>query len=783
MKMEDKLEKIKQEIEELKEWINTLDTFVGKLDVDGKMIFCNEAPLKVAGIKFEDVYGKYFPDTIWFSHSEIERKKVVESIEKAKAGFSSRIEISIKGADGSIIPIIFNCQPVIKEGKIKYITVEGKNITEEKKLRIELEKAKRDLEKEVKKRTAELLESEEKYRTLIESSQDGFVIIQDNKFVFVNEAMSRLVNYPKEKIIGKYVTDFMPDEEKERALKNIKKVIERGSIGLQEYKYIKKDGKVCNLQVTSSRITYQGKPAIQAVVRDVTAQKQTEEALIAEKERLAVTLRSIGDGVIVTDAEGKIILLNKIAEKLTGWSQKEAIGKPLNEVFYIINEKTRKRCENPFEKVIKTNGIVGLANDTVLIARDGTERIIADSGAPIRDKDGKIVGVILVFRDITEKRKLEQELIKADKLDSIGILAGGIAHDFNNILTAILGNITLAKIFAKSEERVVRRLEEAERACLRGRDLTQQLLTFSKGGEPIKKLISVAELIKETAGFALTGSNVRCEFSISDDLWSVEADEGQISQVFNNLIINADQAMPDGGIIKISCENVFISKKDNLPLKEGKYVKITIKDQGIGIPKKYLSKIFDPFFTTKKKGSGLGLATAYSIIKKHEGHISVDSEVGKGTTFYIYLPASEKREKVIEKGIEQGIKGKGKVLLMDDEDMILEIVGEMLHFLGYEVEFAKDGNEAIKIYKEAKASGCPFNVVILDLTVPGGMGGKEAIKELKEIDPDVKAIVSSGYSTDPIMADFEKHGFCGVIAKPYKMEELSEILKKVIGEN
>jgi len=534
--MKDELERLKQEIEEFKEWVNTFDTFVGKLDPHGVMIFCNEAPLKVAGIKKEDVYGKYFPDTEWFLHSSKEREKVKEAIQKAKSGLPSRREITIKAKDG-LIPVIFNCQPVIKEGKLKYITIEGKTIVEEKRLRMELQEAKNNLEKRVRERTAELLEINKKLK------------------------------------------------------------------------------------------------------KEISERKQAEEALAAEKERLAITLRSIGDGVIATNNKGEIILINKIAEKLTGWSQDEAIGRPLNEVFYIINERTRKPYENFFEKVIKADSVVSLSNDTILIARDGTERVIADSSAPIRDKDGNIIGVILVFRDITEERKLEQELIKADKLESIGILAGGIAHDFNNILTAILGNISLAEVHAKSEEKVVERLEKAKKACLRGRDLVQQLLTFSKGGEPIKKVTSIAKLIKESVNFALSGSNVKCEFSIPDDLWLVEIDEGQINQVINNLIINAVQAMPEGGIIEVSCENTIITEKDNFPFKKGKYVKITIKDKGVGIPKEHLPKIFDPFFTTKEKGTGLGLATTYSIIKKHDGYIELKSEVGVGTTFYIYLPA------------------------------------------------------------------------------------------------------------------------------------------------
>jgi two-component system cell cycle sensor histidine kinase/response regulator CckA len=507
---------------------------------------------------------------------------------------------------------------------------------------------------------------------------------------------------------------------------------------------------------------------------------QMERKLKESEQWLSTTLKSIGDAVIATDANGFVSFMNPVAEVLTGWNQQDAAGKPLSEVFNIINEETGKQTEDPATRVLRKGFVVGLANHTVLIAKDGMKRPIDDSGSPIKDDKGNIIGVVLVFRDITEKRRLEQELIKADKLESVGILAGGIAHDFNNILTAILGSIALAKMYTKPEDKIFQRLRGAETASLRARHLTQQLLTFSKGGAPIKKTAFISELLKDTATFALSGSNVRCKFSIPGDVWPVEVDEGQISQVISNLIINASQAMPEGGMIKARAENIAVDAEQGLPLKEGRYMKISIEDQGIGIPKDHLQKIFDPYFTTKQKGSGLGLATAYSIVRRHDGCIQVKSELGVGSTFHIYLPASSK-EALIEKELREGIPaGEGKILLMDDEELIREVAGEMLEILGYEVEFAKDGAEAIELYKKAKESAHPFDAIILDLTVPGGMGGKETVQELIEIDPEAKAIVSSGYSTDPVMADFKKYGFGAVVAKPYKIKELGEALHKVI---
>jgi PAS domain S-box-containing protein len=505
-----------------------------------------------------------------------------------------------------------------------------------------------------------------------------------------------------------------------------------------------------------------------------------EEALVIEKEQLSVTLRSIGDGVITTDINGNIVLMNKVAEDMTGWSLEKAAGRPLSDIFHIINEKNRERCENPVTKVIESGLIVDLEKSTLIISQNGQERVIADSCAPIRDKDSKIIGVVLVFQDITEKQKLEEELFRSQKLESVGVLAGGIAHDFNNLLTAILGNISLAKIYLSPQNKIFNMLSDAETASLRARDLTQQLLTFSKGGAPVKKPSSIVGLIKDSASFILSGSKVHCEFDMPEDLWPVEIDEGQMSQVINNLIINADQAMPQGGIIQVTCKNVMVTREDKLPVKEGKYIKVSITDQGMGISEIHFGKIFDPYFTTKEKGRGLGLATVYSIIKNHDGHISVESRLGVGTTFHIYLPASEARIPVQKIEDKKPLAGKGRILIMDDEEVVRNVAGLMLNNLGYETGFAKDGNEAIELYNKARESGQPFDAVIMDLTIPGGMGGVEAIKILTDMDPEIKAIVSSGYSNDPVMANFREYGFSGAVSKPYKVKELLDTLNDII---
>jgi two-component system cell cycle sensor histidine kinase/response regulator CckA len=493
--------------------------------------------------------------------------------------------------------------------------------------------------------------------------------------------------------------------------------------------------------------------------------KQAEEALAAEKERLAVTLSSIGDAVIATDMAGNIQLMNHVAEELTGWTQAEAMGQPALEVCRIFDSRNRKPCTSLIPQILAGEASAGLS--TLLISRDGREIPIAESGAPIIDQNQLVRGAVLVFRNITLKKRMEEELLKVEKLRSLGILAGGIAHDFNNILTAILGNISLGILYAGDDGRgnghLQERLVEAEKATLRARDLVQQLLTFAKGGAPVKQLASLKEIVEESASFTISGSRSRCEFNLPQDLWPVEVDEGQISQVVQNLVINASQAMPEGGVITLGAANVGLDETSGLPLPPGRYLKLTITDQGIGIPVDHLPRIFDPYFSTKQQGSGLGLATVYSIVTNHEGHITVDSQLGSGTSFAIFLPASQQQLGKASPARPALYPGEGRILVMDDEEMVREVVGRMLQQLGYEVKLAADGQEALERFREAQEESQPFAGLILDLTVPGGMGGRETMEKLLTLDPGVVSLVSSGYAEDAIMTNYQDYGFKGFI--------------------
>jgi signal transduction histidine kinase/CheY-like chemotaxis protein len=416
----------------------------------------------------------------------------------------------------------------------------------------------------------------------------------------------------------------------------------------------------------------------------------------------------------------------------------------------------------------------------VLVARDLTERPIEEIAAPLRDASGRVIGMVIAFRDITDALKAQAEQANASKLASLGLLAGGIAHDFNNILMAVMGSVSMARATLPPGASA-RALEEAEHACVRARQITWQLLTFSRGGVPIKKQVAVARLLEESATLALRGSNVRCTFDIARDLWAVSADEAQLVQVFSNIVINAQQAMPHGGAVVIRAENVLETEtrwEHALRVNPGPYVRVSVTDTGIGISEEHVGRIFDPYFTTKQRGSGLGLATSHSIVKNHGGYLSVASRVGRGSTLQVNLPAMSAPEAPRDR-ISHRRSARGRILVMDDEPAVGGIAANMLGFLGHDVDVVHDAYEAVERYTDALASERPFDAVMLDLVVPGGIGGREALALLIDVDPAVKAILVSGYTRDAALAG-AGDGVRAFIAKPYTLEELEATLDSVL---
>jgi len=500
--------------------------------------------------------------------------------------------------------------------------------------------------------------------------------------------------------------------------------------------------------------------------------QRSERALTSEKERLAITLRSIGDGVITTDTAGRVVMLNHTAEQLTGWAQVDAAGRFLSDIVRLTDDSDGDtRADEPSGDRPRRG---------LLQTRDGASRVIERIATSIHDRDHHDIGTVLVIRDVTDAVTLEQERLKASKLESLGVLAGGIAHDFNNILLAIAGNLSLASLTA-GDEPTARRLADAEGACLRARGLTQQLLTFSKGGAPIRQRTAIGPLVDDWSRFALRGSNVNCATDIAPDLWAVDADEGQISQVINNIVLNAKQAMPCGGTVTVTAANIRIepgTRPVGFDAPDGRYVRISITDEGPGIPDECRRRIFDPYYTTKPKGTGLGLASCYSIVTRHEGHIGVESVPGAGATFHVYLPAATPREGATAEPVRDALfTGHGRILVMDDEECVRAVAADMLSYLGYTVQTASDGRHALALYQAERDAGRPFDAVIMDLTVPGGMGGVEAMRELRAIDPAVRAIASSGYADDPVMAEHTRYGFQGVIPKPFAVRDLGRAVQ------
>ena len=519
--------------------------------------------------------------------------------------------------------------------------------------------------------------------------------------------------------------------------------------------------------------------------KETEERKKAELSLFKEREQLAITLKSIADGVIRTDLQGKIQLMNLAAEEITNYSLLEAINKNLNDLIELKNEETNELIRLPdYVKDLKTQEKhISYFNAVLKAKNSNEEKIINISWSQVNDEKQKETGYVWVFRDISVERKLENEMMRSQKLESIGLLAGGIAHDFNNILSGILGNAQLAQLALASGKNIDKYLKGIIEATQNATRLTQQLLTFAKGGEPVKEIISIKDLLSDSVEFALRGTNIACSYDINEELWAVEADKGQINQVINNLVINAIQAMPGGGKLTVKAENYDRngSEKEIAELNGNHFVKISVSDTGHGIPKENIEKIFDPYFTTKQRGSGLGLATTYAIIKKHGGKILVESELGKGTTFHIYLPAIPDSKIKQKKEQQELTSWKGKrALVMDDEEYIRELMISFLEMLGMETETAREGGEAIQKYKKAMQEIHPFDVVIMDLTIRGGMGGKEAIKKILEIDAQANVIVASGYSTDSVLANAGEYGFKGRLSKPFSLEELNKVLNKVL---
>ena len=606
-------------------------------------------------------------------------------------------------------------------------------------------------------------ENEEFYSALFQNNHAVMFLVDPETadIIDANPAACSFYQYSYETLVKMKISDInvLPKE-------NVLEAIQQAKLEYKNYfpfRHRLATGEIRDVEVYSGPVQINGRTLLFSIVYDVTERKTAEERL-EESERSLKAILSVSHIGICRVKDRVFEWVNEAMCKMTGYSLEEFTGRASRFLF---------ENDAEYEKAVLVYNS-GKLCETHHIKKDGSIIEVLLQASAIDDST-----FIVTVTDITDQKNAEKEQARMGKLESLGVLAGGIAHDFNNILTMILGNTSLAKMYMdKDLEKTREKLINAEQAIMRAKDLTQQLLTFSKGGAPIKKVVNIDSFLKDVCQFSLTGTPVICKFDLDHDLLPVEVDEGQMTQAIGHIVINGHQAMPEGGTLHIKAENLIIgASMDNLPV--GKYIKISITDEGNGISDEYLSKIFDPYFTTKQKGSGLGLAVCYSVVRNHRGYIKVESTLGVGTTFHIYLPVFEGHQHNRKSGEEGAFSASGgSILVMDDEDSIRDMMGDILSSYGYTVDFARNGEEAISLYQDNA-----YDVVILDLTIPGGMGGKETMKELLLIDPYVKVIVSSGYSSDPIMSDYKQYGFRDVMAKPYKIEELEEVIERVIAED
>jgi len=624
------------------------------------------------------------------------------------------------------------------------------------------------------------LEGEARYRTLIALAADGILIGNHEGVIMeANDQMCAILGMPREAFVGRHIGEALFTRTSLEAVPLRFDLLKEGEVVVSERAFVRPDGAEVVVEMRSKMMP---DGSYQSIYRDITARKKAELALRESEEKYRQFVQCSHEGVSLVDEEGVVIIWNESNEEISGIPASSAIGRRVWDVMYDLlpaetkTPEQRAHLKAKAERALATGELAFEGVREVESTRaDGTTVYSEQTAFAIKTAKGYQMGS--VCRDITESKKLLEHALQSQKLESLSVLAGGIAHDFNNILSGVFGYIDLARTTNLSVE-ASRYLSLAMGAIDRARGLTRQLLTFSKGGAPIKKIGPLMPFVEDAIRFALSGSTISCAFDVAEDLWPCSFDHNQMAQVIDNLTRNAQQAMPMGGRIDVSLRNIESGDRAHVALGKTHHVAISITDAGIGIPKEILPRIFDPFFTTKEQGHGLGLAACYSIVAQHGGAIAVASAQGKGSTFTVYLPAVDMPENTISRSDVKMHSGAGRMLVMDDEALVRDILSALLSKLGYEVAVARDGEEAIALFRTASAANRPFDGVFLDLTVPGGMGGEEAAAALRALDENVPIFMSSGYADAPIMAAPKAHGFSDSLSKPFSMRELSALLDR-----
>ena len=627
-----------------------------------------------------------------------------------------------------------------------------------------------------------LKESDARFQAIYHNVNDALFIhdAATGELVDVNRTMCEMFGYtPQEALqLNVGLSHGEPpytEEEAERLLRQAA----AGFPQTVQWRSRKKDGSLFWSEVSLRCADIGGADRIIVMVRDITARKEIEEALRQNEEILKVLMEEMPAGVGWADQSGSVQYLNSFISDWLGYAcedrptLEELMQRALPDPAY--RDKVLRNWREEIKPLLETGGQIAPVEAKIACVDGSLKHVIINTRLVYHR-------ILFTFTDITRWEAMQSEILKVQKLESLGVLAGGIAHDFNNILTGIMGNLSFAELLLDPYHPALNPVKNAEKASQRAGELAHQLLTFSKGGQPIKKAVSVGRILQESLSLSLLGTKVQTRLELPERLHAIEADEGQMNQAFSNVIINACQAMPMGGILTVKAENLSLDVQNDLALPAGDYVRISFTDQGCGIPYEDQKLIFDPYHSTKPGGSGLGLASVHSIVIKHGAKVEVASAPGQGTTLTFYMPSAGETVPEQERPaqpVPAGRTGAGTVLVMDDEEAIRTLSKEMLEYLGYKVVTCGNGEEAVRLYKEEAQAGEPFAVAIMDLTIPAGMGGKEAAQQILEFDPAAKLIVSSGYSNDPVMAQYSDCGFCAAVMKPYRYNELQQAMESV----
>jgi two-component system, cell cycle sensor histidine kinase and response regulator CckA len=621
-------------------------------------------------------------------------------------------------------------------------------------------------------------ENEERFRKIFEEGPLGMAIVDANFcFVQINQTFCSLLGWERQALIGKTFKEIThPDH----LLDDAKNVLRLRNNEIPVYKtekrYLRKDGCCVWASTTISAIRDErgGLLNFLALVENIDERKRIVEALRKSEENYRLLVDNINIGVFQSTLTGKFIQANHATATITGFdSREELMAQSLKNAY--VNPGDRARL---LEILTRCGEVKNFEAETK--RKNGDRMWISMNAVLVKDKEGKPEKILGMIDDITERKRIEEELRKSQKLESLGLLAGGIAHDFNNLMSGVFGYIDLA-LNTPDRARASTFLSHAMASIGRARSLSAQLLTFATGGAPVQKVGPLFPFVQEAARFALSGATTICKYDLQQDLWPSNFDQNQIGQVIDNIVINAQQAMPAGGTIEMIARNIVFAEKEHTLLARGAYVKITIRDSGIGIPKALLPKIFDPFFTTKTKGHGLGLAICYSIVKRHGGCIEVESEQGKGTAFHLYLPAAQTDVTGIERPIRREHRGNGLFLVLDDEPIVRETLREMLASFGYVVECVENSDDAVAFIGAATKGLKTLTGAIFDLTIPGGKGGRAAVAEVRRMTRELPVFVASGYAEDPIVKNPAAYGFTGSICKPFTKDELADMLNGFFG--